>query len=216
MSISNYTQLQAAIIDFMKRNELSGNAPDWITLAEARLNRLLGPVGTTATLTGVQGSSLIDISALSIIEPQNLYVTDGQSEFYLTPRALGTYSLSIATSGRPSIWAIEGTNITLDRVLDQAYSFRFVYEGRFALSDAAPTNEFLTNNPDLYLAAALVWGNTYIRSLQVGAMFSQMLDEFTAEVAHENSRKKRSQLTVDPALGMIGRGRYSGSSDTWQ
>lgn len=216
MSITNYSELKAAIADWMARSDISGVAADFITLGESRLNRLLGPVGTTASLTGVQGSSAIDISALSIIEPQNLYITEGQSEFYMTPRALGTYSTNIATTGRPSIWAIEGTNITMDRVLDQAYPFRFVYLGRFALSDAAPTNEFLTNNPGLYMAASIVWASVYTKDIQAAAMWKQILDEFTAEVANENSRKKRSQLTVDPALGRIGRGRYSGSSDTWQ
>lgn len=207
MSITNYTELKAAIVDWMARSDLTGNAADFITLAEARLNRLLGPVGTTATLTGVVGSDSIDISALSVQEPQNLYITQGVSEYYLTPRALGTYSTT-TIDGLPSIWSIEANSIVLNRELDSAYSFRFVYLGRFALSDAAPTNEFLTNHPDLYLAAAIVWGCTYTKDATV-AVWKQTLDEFTAEVAHDNSRKKRSQLTVDPALGIIGRSRYS-------
>lgn len=213
MAISNYTELKAAISDWMARSDVAGNAADFIALGEARLNRLLDPVGTTATLTGVIGSKTLDISSLSVQEAQNLYATVGEEEFYLTPRALGTYSIS-TTAGFPSIWAIEGNTITLDRELDEAYSFRFVYLGRFVLSDVAPTNEFLTNNPDLYMAASIVWGNVYVKDLPQAAMWKQMLDEFTAEVAHENSRKKRSQLTVDPALGVIGRLRYSIGRDS--
>ncbi|ANK73734.1 hypothetical protein FA04_14560 [Ensifer adhaerens] len=213
MAISNYTELQAAIADWMARSDVSGSAADFITLGEARLNRLLDPVATTAPLTGTIGSKTIDISSLSVQEPQNLYVTSGEEEFYLTPRALGTYSIS-TVAGLPSIWAIENQTITLDRELDEAYSFRFVYLGRFALSDAAPTNEFLTNNPDLYMASSIVWGSVYTKDLPQAAMWKQMLDEFTAEVAHENSRKKRSQLTVDPALGVIGRLRYSIGRDS--
>jgi len=207
MSIANYTELQAAVLDWMARPELT-NAVDYITLAEARLNRLLDPVGTTATLTGVIGNDTISISSLSVQEPQNLYVTQGESEYFVTPRALGTYSTT-TIEGLPSIWSIEGNTITLDRPCAEAYSFRFIYLGRFALSALAPTNEFLTNNPDLYLAASLVWGGAYIKDVTQAALWKQLLDEFTAEVAHENSRKKRSQLTVDPALGLIGRTRYS-------
>lgn len=213
MSIANKTELKTAISDWMARNDVSGSADDFITLGEARLNRLLGPVATTATLTGVIGSKTIDISSLSVQEPQNLYFTSGEVEYYLTPRALGTYSIS-TVQGLPSIWAIEGNTITLDRELDDAYSFRFVYLGRFALSDSAPTNEFLTNNPDLYMAASIVWGSVYTKDLPQAAMWKQMLDEFTAEVAHENSRKKRSQLTTDPALAVIGRLRYSIGRDS--
>ena len=208
MSITNYSELKTAVLDFMTRNTLTGKAADFITLAEARLNRLLDPVGTTATLTGVIGASTLDISALTVQEPQNLYVTQGESEYYVTPRALGTYTTS-NIEGMPSIWSIEGSTITFDRPCSEAYSFRFVYLGRFALSDAAPTNEFLTNNPDLYLAASLVWGYAYTRNVPAVAAWKQLLDEFTAEVAHENAQKKRSQQTVDPALGLIGRARYS-------
>ena len=207
MAISTYSELKAAIVDWMARSDLSGNAADFITLGEARLNRLLDPVGTTALLTGVNGSQTVDISSLSVQEPQNVYITQGETEYYLTPRALGTYSTT-ALEGIPSIWSIEGNRITFDRPLNDAYPLRFVYLGRFALSDLAPTNEFLTNNPDLYLAASMVWGCGYVKD-QAGGVWKQMLDEFTAEVAAENSRKKRSQLTVDPALGIIGRTRYS-------
>jgi hypothetical protein len=212
MSISNYSELKAAITDWMARSDLTGNAADFITLAEARMNRLLGPVGTTALLTGVQGAQTVDISALSVQEPQNLYVTEGESEYFVVPRALGTYSTT-AIQGRPTIWAIESDTITFDRPMISAYPLRFVYLGRFALSDLAPTNEFLTNHPDLYLAASIVWGCAYVKDQSV-TLWKQMLDEFTAEVASDNARRKRSQLTVDPGLGTIGRYRYSSFTDS--
>lgn len=212
MSISNYTELKAAITDWMARSDLTGNAADFITLAEARMNRLLGPVGTTALLTGVQGAQTVSIASLDVQEPQNLYVTEGESEYFVVPRALGTYSTT-SIRGRPTIWAIEGNTITFDRPMLSAYPLRFVYLGRFALSDLAPTNEFLTNHPDLYLAASIVWGCAYVKDQSV-TLWKQMLDEFTAEVASDNARRKRSQLTVDPGLGTIGRYRYSSFTDS--
>lgn len=204
MAISTYSELKTAIADWMARSDVSGSAADFITLGEARLNRLLEVVATTTTLTGVVDSASISISALSMVEPQDLYVTDGNTEYFVAPRALGTFTTE-TISGLPGLWAIEGTNIKLDRPCDQAYSFRFVYQGRFALSDAAPTNEFLTNNPDLYMAASIVWGAVYTKDLQGGAMWKGMLDEFTAEVRSTIAQKKRSQLTADPALVGIGR-----------
>jgi hypothetical protein len=207
MSISTYAELKTAISDWMARSDVSGSAADFITLGEARLNRLLEVVATTATLAGVVDSTSVSISALSIVEPVDLYVTDNGREYFVTPRALGSFTVE-ETSGLPSMWAIEGTNIKLDRPCDQTYSFRFVYQGRFALSDAVPTNEFLTNNPDLYMAASIVWGAVYTKDLQNGAMWKSMLDEFTAEVRSNIAQKKRSQLTVDPGLGVIGRGFF--------
>lgn len=204
MSIATYSELKTAIADWMARSDVSGSAADFITLGEARLNRLLEVVATTATLTGVVDSASVSVSALSIVEPVALYATDNSQEYFVTPRSLGSFTVE-ETSGLPGIWAIEGTNIKFDRPCDQAYSFRFVYQGRFALSDAAPTNEFLTNNPDLYMAASIVWGAVYTKDMQGGAMWTGMLAEFTAEVRNNISQKKRSQLTVDPGLGAIGR-----------
>lgn len=212
MAISTYAELQTAITDFMARNDVSGRAADFIALGEARLNRLLGVVATTATLTGTIGSNELDISSLSVQEPQNLYVTYGESELFLIPRALGTYTTT-TIQGRPSIWALEAQKIKLDRPQETADSFRFTYLGRFALSDAAPTNEFLTNNPDLYLAASIVWGCTYTKDPAI-SLWKSSLDEFVAEVSAENARKKRSVLTTDPALSLIGRTRYSVNVDT--
>ena len=204
MSISTYSELKTAIADWMARSDVSGSAADFITLGEARLNRLLEVVATTVTLAGVVDSAQIDISALSIVEPQDLYVTDGNAEYFVAPRALGTFTTE-PISGLPGLWAIEGNYIKFDRPCDQTYSFRFIYQGRFALSDAAPTNEFLTNNPDLYMAASIVWGAVYTKDLQSGAMWKGMLDEFTAEVRSNIAQKKRSNLTTDPALVGIGR-----------
>ena len=207
MAISTYSELKTAISDWMARSDVLGSAADFITLGEARLNRLLEVVATTATLTGVADSASVSISALSVVEPVNLYVTENGREYFVTPRPLCSFTIE-ETSGLPSMWAIEGTNITFDRPCGEAYSFRFVYQGRFALSDAAPTNEFLTNNPDLYMAASIVWGAVYTKDLQGGAMWKGMLDEFTIEVRNINAQKKRGQLTVDPGLGMIGRCFY--------
>lgn len=204
MAISTYSELKTAIADWMARSDVSGSAADFITLGEARLNRLLEVVATTAALTGVVGSRQIDVSALSIVEPVSLYVTDSNEEFQISLQPLGSFGWD-TQSGLPTQAAFEGNYIKFERECDQAYSFRFTYLGRFALSDAAPTNEFLTNNPDLYMAAAIVWGNVYTKDLSAAAMWKQLLDEFTAEVRSNIAQKKRSTLGVDPSLMNVGR-----------
>lgn len=198
MAISTYSELQAAISDWMARSDVSGSASDFITLGEARLNRLLEVVATTANLTGISSSNVVSIASLSMVEPVSLYVTSNESEKFIPESALGTF-FEQDTPNIPSNWAIEGSNIRFDCPLDIPYPIRFTYQGRFALSDAAPTNEFLTNNPDLYLAASIVWGCTYTKDGAV-SMWKSMLDEFVSEVRNINAQKKRSQLRTDPML----------------
>ncbi len=198
MAITNYSELKATIVDWMARSDLTGNAADFISLAEARLNRLLEVVATTANLTATENSNLISIASLQVTEPVSLYLTAYNQEHLIPPAALGSF-YEQDMPNLPSNWAIEGTNIRFDCPINGPYPVRFTYQGRFALSDAAPTNEFLTNNPDLYLAAAMVWGCGYVKD-QAGSVWQQMLDEFTAEVRSINAQKKRSQLAVDPML----------------
>ena len=41
MALSNYTELQASIADFLNRSDLSSVIPDFITMCEAEFNRTL-------------------------------------------------------------------------------------------------------------------------------------------------------------------------------
>jgi len=203
MAINNYADLQASIVDWMARSDVTGKATDFITLAEARLNRILDYVAVEVTLTGVSGSYDLDVSALEIEKPVSLYVKDNLTEYEVIPRALGTFAVS-DVSGLPGIYAFKAGALTFDRPLDHPYDFRLAYEGKLHLSDTAPTNELLTNSPDIYLAACIVWGGLYTKDDATLQQWAGLLSGFEAEVRHENAKKKRSNLTADPALARIG------------
>ncbi|WP_313195857.1 hypothetical protein [Shinella zoogloeoides] len=204
MAISNYAELQTEITDWMARNDVQGKATTFIQLAESRLNRLLEPVSTTATLTGTAGSPAIDISVLNMTEPDALWVTADKTERSMTPLVLGTFPTT-DQADVPAFWAIEGNTIQFERPCADAYSFRFIFKGRLALSNAAPSNAFLKNHPDLYLAASIYWGSVYIQNAGLAVGFKSMWDEFLAEVQNEEAEKKRGMLTVDPMLTLLGR-----------
>jgi hypothetical protein len=205
--ITNYTELQASISDYMARNDISGKASEFIALAEARLNRTLGTIASTLTLSGVAGQNFIDITALNIVEPISLFVDGTTREFPILPRPQGTFAYSEIAS-TPSMCAMERvvdagadkTYLRFDRDMDAPYTFRFTYRGRFALSDAAPTNDVLTNFPDVYMAAAIVWGCIYTKSVKDGAMWKSVLEEGLAEARNTYAKSRRAVLTVDPML----------------
>lgn len=200
MSITNYGELKTAVTTWMTRGDLAGQAADYITLAEAALNRELPAVETDATITGVLDSRRIDITSLSCVEPIALFLAQtGMDEVMLTPMADGTFAYRSASSC-PRFWAIDGAGIDFDCPLDQAYPFRFRYRQRFALSDAAPTNWLLTNHPDLYLAAVIVWGGLFIQDDDVAARWAGILNSALPSVRNIIAQSKRGMLTVDAAL----------------
>lgn len=202
MTISTYAELQTAIKDWMKRQGLaSGKVQDFITLAEAKLNRKIPAVLTDATLTGTLDIRRISISSNSCVEALALFLVDSSgNETELTKKTDGTFSYS-GSSGTPRFWAIEGTNIDFDCPLNAtSLSFRLHFKQRFALSDSATTNWLLTNHPDLYLSAAIVWGGIFTSDDQRIATHAAMLEEGIAEVRREIGRQNRGTLSVDAAL----------------
>jgi hypothetical protein len=215
MALSTYSELKAAALDWMTRADLTGNTADWITLAEARLNRELNPVEVDQTLTGTLNSREIDVSAYSIVEALALYIVDSDTsdEAELTQKSDFARD---STSEEPVFWdylphASTG-KIIFDCPLDAAYTFRFRYRQRFALSDSNTTNWLLTNHPDLYLSATLVWGSGFVEKFQEAGAFKSMLDESLASVKSIISQSKRAVLTVDPALRPEARdGSYDGT-----
>lgn len=209
MAIASYSDLQQAVSDWMSRADLLGNAADFISLAEARLNRELNPVEVDASLTGSVGSRTLDISSLAMVEPIALYIKDTGGELRILPRSEGTFP-HLDSIGKPSIWATDGTLISLNRPCDQAYGFRFRYKQRFALSDAAPTNWLLTEHPDVYLAASVMWGGVFVQDGGYAASFKTLLDETIPSIRSAIAQTKRGELMVDPALSLVGR-NYGGS-----
>lgn len=212
MAIANRSDLLTKGASWLRR---SGNAsfvaelPDCLTIAEARLNRELGAVETDTTLTGTSGSRRIDISALSIERPIALFLAEsGLDERRIDQHTDGTFEY-LNTSGRPNKWAIDGTNIDFDRPLDSAYPFRFRYRQRFALTAAADTNWLLTNHPDVYLAALLMWGAGYLESWANGAVWKGVLDEAIPSIRNSIAQSKRGTLNVDPGLLRRGNNGYS-------
>lgn len=204
MGLANYSELQASVLDWMVRASQTGKVADWITLAEAQLNRKLGAVETDVTLTGVADSRRIDISAIAMERPIALWLAEtGMDEVLVHPKADGTFPY-LTTSGRPTKWAIDGTNIDFDCPLSDAYPFRFRIRQRFALTDVAPTNWLLTNHPDVYLAAAIVWGNAYNKNLSEASEWKALLDESIPSVRSAIAQSKRATLSVDPALASRG------------
>jgi len=219
MAITNYSELQAAIIDFMARSDISGSAATFIQLAEARLNREIESISSTIVLNGIQDQNFIDITSLNIIEPVSLYVDGVIHEFSVTPKPQGSFPY-FEISATPSVWCIEEvvsgadqlTYIRFDRALDVPYTFRFTYQGRFALSNDRPTNDFLRNYPDVYLAACIVWGAVYTKDSGLAAGYKAILDEGLAEAKSTYAQSKRGELSVDPMLRR--RTRYSYNLDT--
>lgn len=210
MAITTYAQLQAAIPDWMDRADLTTTkVQEFISLAEAHFNRELKMVETDTTLTGVAGSRRITINSLDIIDPIALMLVDGTEERPLVQRMDGSFPYT-TNSTTPSTWAIDGDNIDFDCLLDTAYSFRFRYVGKFALSDASPTNKLLEDHPDVYLAGALVWSGLFVEDDGKAGKWNQILDNFIRAAKHRLAQSRRGKMTADAGILLNNRPAFYG------
>jgi len=210
MSIVTYTQLKTAIETWLARSgdtEISANAADLVTLAEARLNRelRLRVSWTDGPLTGTIGASTIALPS-DFLEAQSLFLTTFGSQTKLSAFVAGEYPIGTVNSV-PSAWAIDGINIQLDAPCDQAHTFIFRYLARFALSDTVTTNWLLTNHPDAYLFSALVEAESLVKdtSQKWIALWKARADEAIASINEIQARNILiAKLRLDPAIGSRG------------
>jgi hypothetical protein len=164
MALATYSDLQASIAAWLHRDDLTAIIPDWIALAEKRINgdldaRLQDTVSTlstvAATATVAAPTDVVNIRSLTVQASPNRVLD------YLTPDQFNT-QYAFAETGMPRMFTVIGANIYLGPTPDAVYSVQCIYKAQVpALSVASPTNWLLTNYPQVYLFASLCMSVMY-------------------------------------------------------
>ncbi len=190
MALATYSDLQAAVADWLERADLAGRIPDFITLAESRLNRMLRlrMMETEVALAAIVGARTMALPA-GFTEPVALWreLDSGREALrFVDPAAIPVST----TAGLPRAWTVSGGVVAFERPCDQAYGFTLRMLGGLSLSATTPTNPILAAYPDLYLFAALVEAAPYLRDGDLLSMFSARLDAALAEVGAKEARSR--------------------------
>ncbi|MFZ5720309.1 MAG: phage adaptor protein [Pseudomonadota bacterium] len=193
MAITTYAQLQAAAANWLVRADLTARIPEFISLAEARLNRLLrtrlaeAEVAVSATV-GSRKAALPP----GFTEPLRLWIEreEGRLELpFLEAALIGASSLR----GTPGAWTVDGATIAFDRPCADAYALTLRMLKAFALSDGAPTNALLTDAPDVYLFATLCEAGPFLRDGELAAAYEAKLDRAIGELNAKEARSRAPQ-----------------------
>lgn len=155
MAIGTYGQLKTAVASWLHRTDLTSVIPDFIALAESTIRKDIRCRAMEQTATGTLASS-------SLAFP---------TRFASARRVLlGT---SIQNYVTPNVWYDVRNDVTDEyTIVGEAFQFQSAsstyqidYWQYFAsFSDDGDTNSLLTNNPEIYLAAALVEAHVYIKA----------------------------------------------------
>lgn len=158
MAITTYSELKAAIANWLVRQDLTDRIPECIALAEATMNRDIehwrGEKRATATLDARFSAVPDDYIApirfqvdtvkcpLEPISPQDMHER----------RAMAN-----DTAGTPEAYALVGTEFEFFPTPAESHTGTLYYRAAIpALSDSNASNWVLENAPDIYLYGSLI------------------------------------------------------------
>lgn len=201
MGLSTYSELQAAVADWLERSDLVARTPDFIALAEAQINRALRQREMMRRSTAVISDPFSAVP-IDLAEARLITLSDGAEEWELapaTPEQIGGFATGGAI-GRPRFWSLVGGEFRYYPAPDRSYEARLLYLRKTPpLTSAAPTNWLLTNHPDVLLFGALKEAGPFLQDPDRTATFEAKYRTALAEVK-EAERSPVGRLRVEPAL----------------
>lgn len=183
----NYTELQAKVAAWLHRSDLTAVIPDFILLAEERLNRDLRvrqmEVALASTDTVDNRISVPD----GTVSVKSLWVP-GYESTPIKPHSFD-YVLSAGRSGMPTYFAWQGSNFVFD---GNGSVQGVLYQAIPALSVSVATNWLIDANPSAYLFGALYEAAVYVKDAEAEARFWQ---RFSATIDAINGNDMRDKFS---------------------
>ena len=166
MAIGTFAELKVAAANWLDRSDLTDRIPEFITLAEARFNRILRIRDMETVSTAISTSEGTREYSLptGFVQMREFHLTTDPITplSYITPEMMSRMQAGSSKS-KPQVFTIIADNVRLGPNPDAVYTTSMLYYKAFtALSDSATTNDMLTNNPDVYLYGTLLEAEPFI------------------------------------------------------
>jgi hypothetical protein len=186
MAITNYEELTTALGRWLNRGDLVALYPDFISLAEERLNRSLRVRQMEMALTATAIASGQVALPTSMVGIKTLWLDGYESN----PLKAQTYEFVVAmdSDGLATHWALadaiyfNGTG-TVEGV---------VYRSIPALTESDDTNWLLTAHPSAYLFGALMEAYLYIMDAEAAQLWESRFGRVLEEISGSDMRDRLS------------------------
>lgn len=186
MSISNYGELKTAVAGWLNRADLTAQIPDFIRLAEQRINygsdqpypsQPLRIPAMQAQATGTITASAIAFPT-RFLEPIRLAASSGGSDWTLDYLAPAAYSVHSNSAAVPTGYTVLNNSIVTSGTGAASYILDY-YQAFASFSADADTNWLLTNAPGVYLYGALIESAPYLQD----SLINQWLSSFKSSIS---------------------------------
>jgi hypothetical protein len=186
--IGTYSQLQAAIADFLLRQDLTATIPTFIRLAEAQIARDLRDWRMEKRSVFAFDDGLEDLPA-DWIETIRVQVVGSGEVRHVGHSEMMDLKRDTQLQGEPYYFTHQAGKLELYPIPNA--EGELVYFSKVpALSDAEPTNWLLTDAPDVYLYGALIHSAPFLQEDERIQVWSQL---YAAAVGNLNKASERAR-----------------------
>jgi hypothetical protein len=211
MAIGTYAELQTAVANWLDRDDLTDRIPEFIALAEAKMNRvlrisLMENISTAlSTVAGTKDYSLP--TGFTGMKEFHLTTSPLLALSYITPEMM-TRTWAGSNRGRPKAFTLFSDagvrKVRLGPIPDVVYTTSMLYLKKIdALSVANPTETMLTENPDIYLYGALLEAEPFLMNDARVQLWATMLQQVAKDLQDRDNfdRHSGSELRVMNTTG---------------
>ena len=206
MAIGTYAELQTAVANWLDRDDLTDRIPEFIALAEAKMNRnlrisLMENVSTAITMaSGTRDYSLP--TGFTGMKEFHLTTDPIVALSYITPEMMNRMWAG-STVGKPQAFTLfsdAGTRkIRVGPSPDDAYTTSMLFYKKIDnLSDSNTTETMLTENPDVYLYGALLEAEPFLMNDARVQLWASLLERVAQDLQDRDifDRHSGSELRV--------------------
>ena len=211
MAIGTYSELQTAVANWLDRDDLTDRIPEFIALAEAKMNRvlrisLMENVSTALIMSGgVRDYSLP--SGFTGMKEFHLTTSPVVALSYITPEMMNRMWAG-SNTGKPKSFTLFSDagvrKIKFGPAPDSNYTTSMLYLKKIdSLSVSNPTETMLTENPDIYLYGALMEAEPFLMNDARVQLWATMLQQVAQDLQDRDNfdRHSGSELRVMNTTG---------------
>jgi len=166
MSISTYATLQTAVKNWLDRSttEITSRAPEFIALAEAKMNRALRVRQMESKTSGTMSSSSLALPSDWVAFKSIWYETSNTRYELTNITPQEAMRFDDGSTDYPTGYYIAGSTVYFSPDSNGDYTVGYIYYQQIpALTDSNTTNWLLTAHPDAYLYGALLEAAPYLK-----------------------------------------------------
>lgn len=201
MALTTYSELKTSVANYLGRSDLTSQIPDFITLAEIRLNRSvrIRQMLKTATSATTAADPTVGLPS-DFLEMRDLHISGNPRTpiSYMSPSAF-TRDARADEAGKPVFYTLRANEIELAPNPDTAYTLQMLYYAKpTALSDSVSSNTYLANCPDALLYGALLEAEPYLMNDARLQVWSSLYNNAVASLntSDDNSEYSGVPLTM--------------------